>query len=80
MNPESLGAILRMERFKRNLTQQEVCEAIQMKLSTLSKIENNKIVRGSTVKRLMDFYDLKEATSPSFFNDNRKTNIEKVRL
>lgn len=64
MHPESLGAILRMERFKRNLTQEQVCEALQLKVSTLSRIENNKSVRGKTIKRLMDFYKLTDEKAP----------------
>lgn len=58
MHPESLGAILRMERFKRNLTQEQVCKDLNMKLSTLSKIENNKGVRGTTIKKLMNYYQM----------------------
>lgn len=45
MNPQSLGDILRMERFKRNFTQEEVCKVLKMKVSTLSRIENNKSVQ-----------------------------------
>ncbi len=58
MYPDTFGAIMRMERFKRNLTQQEVCEALRMKVSTLSRIENNKSVREATIKRLIDFYEI----------------------
>ncbi|WP_285856886.1 helix-turn-helix domain-containing protein [Mesobacillus subterraneus] len=58
MHPESLGEILRMERFKRNLTQEQVCEALQMNIKTLSRIENDKSVNGKTIKRLIDFYEL----------------------
>jgi len=58
MHSESLGAILRMERFKRNLTQEQVCKDLNMKLRTLSKIENNKSVRGTTIKRLMNYYQM----------------------
>ncbi|WLR54273.1 helix-turn-helix transcriptional regulator [Mesobacillus subterraneus] len=64
MHPESLGAILRMERFKRNLTQEQVCKALQMKSETLSKIENNKSVNGKTIKRLIDFYELENGKAP----------------
>jgi len=64
MLPESLGAILRMGRFKRNLTQQEVCETIQMQLSTLSRIENNKSVRRKTIKKIMEYYGLTEEKAP----------------
>jgi transcriptional regulator with XRE-family HTH domain len=59
MHPDSLGAILRMERFKRNLTQEQVCKDLNMKLNTLSKIENNKSVRGTTIKRLMNYYQVR---------------------
>jgi transcriptional regulator with XRE-family HTH domain len=55
---ESLGTILRMERFKRNLTQDQVCEAIQLNIKTLSRIENDKSVNGKTIKKLIDFYEL----------------------
>ncbi|MBT2661966.1 helix-turn-helix domain-containing protein [Bacillus sp. ISL-45] len=58
MYRESLGTILRMERFKRNLSQEQVCEAIQMNIKTLSKIENDKSVNGKTIKRLIDYYEL----------------------
>ncbi|MCM3663435.1 helix-turn-helix transcriptional regulator [Mesobacillus subterraneus] len=47
-----------MERFKRNLTQEQVCEALQMNIKTLSRIENDKSVNGKTIKRLIDFYEL----------------------
>lgn len=58
MQPESLGVILRIERFKRNLTQEQVCKDLQMKVSTLSRIENNKSVRGTTIKRLLNYYQM----------------------
>jgi transcriptional regulator with XRE-family HTH domain len=64
LQPESLGAILRMERFKRNLTQEQVCKAIQMKIETLSRIENDKSVHGRTIKKLIDFYKLDNGKSP----------------
>jgi transcriptional regulator with XRE-family HTH domain len=64
MHPESLGAILRMERFKRNLTQEQVCKALQMKLETLSKIENNKSMNGKTIKRLIDYYEMNNENGP----------------
>lgn len=64
IHPQSLGAILRMERFKRNLTQEQVCEALKMNIKTLCKIENNKSVSGKTIKRLMDFYDLTHTKTP----------------
>lgn len=64
MHPESLGAILRMERFKRNLTQEEVCQAIQMNIKTLRMIENDKSVHGKTIKRLLDYYGLKDGKAP----------------
>jgi len=58
MHPESLGAILRIERYKRNLTQEQVCKDLQMKVSTLSRIENNKSVRGASIKRLINYYQM----------------------
>lgn len=60
MYPQGLGAILRIARFKRRLTQEQVCEAIQVNLTTLDKIENDKGVNGKTIKMLIDFYDLNE--------------------
>jgi len=38
MHSQSLGAILRIERFKSNLTQEQVCKDLKMKVSTLSSI------------------------------------------
>lgn len=64
MHTESLGAILRMERFKRNLTQEQVCEALQIKIATLSRIENNKNVSGRTIKRSVNFSDLTHTKTP----------------
>jgi transcriptional regulator with XRE-family HTH domain len=58
MKPESLGDILRLERYKRNLTQEEVCKALEIKLNTLSRIENNKSVRGTTIKKLLSYYQM----------------------
>ncbi|MBT2642914.1 helix-turn-helix transcriptional regulator [Bacillus sp. ISL-41] len=58
MKPERLGDILKMERYKRNLTQEEVCEALDMELDMLNKIENNKSVRGSTIKKLLNYYQM----------------------
>ena len=60
MHPQGLGAILRIARLKRHLTQEQVCEAIQINLTTLDKIENDKGVNGKTIKKLIDFYDLNE--------------------
>lgn len=64
MYRESLGTILRMERFKRNLSQVQVCEAIQMNIKTLRRIENDKSVNGKTIKRLIDFYELENGRTP----------------
>jgi transcriptional regulator with XRE-family HTH domain len=64
LHPESLGAILRIERFKRNLTQEQVCEAIQMNIKTLRRIENDNSVNGKTIKRLIDFYGLENEKAP----------------
>ncbi|MBT2680072.1 helix-turn-helix transcriptional regulator [Bacillus sp. ISL-35] len=53
-----------MERFKRNLTQEQVCKALQMKLETLSNIENNKSMNGKTIKRLIDYYEMNNENGP----------------
>lgn len=53
-----LGEILIMERQKRNLTQEKVCEDLQMSLTTLNRIENNQSVRGTTIKKLLDYYQM----------------------
>lgn len=53
-----LGDILRMEREKRNLTQEKVCEDLQLRLNTLNRIENNQSVRGTTIKRLLNYYEM----------------------
>jgi transcriptional regulator with XRE-family HTH domain len=58
MHAESLGAILRIERYKRNLTQEQVCKELKMKISTLSRIENNKSVRGTSIKKLINYYQM----------------------
>jgi transcriptional regulator with XRE-family HTH domain len=64
LHHESLGTILRMERFKRNLTQEQVCEALQMKMKTIRMIENDKSVHGKTIKKLIDFYGLQNGKAP----------------
>jgi transcriptional regulator with XRE-family HTH domain len=57
VNIESLGARLRLERFKRNMSQEQVCEKLNMTVRTLGNIENDKgNHRKSTLKRLTDFY------------------------
>ncbi|MCM3573265.1 helix-turn-helix domain-containing protein [Mesobacillus subterraneus] len=59
MYQESLGTRLRMERFKRNLTQAQVCKEIGMKVDTLSQIENDKGTHfDSTLQRLLDYYEI----------------------
>lgn len=59
MNNDSLGTRLRMERFKRNMSQEDVCEKLHMTTRTLSNIENDKgIHRQSTLNKLIDLYDL----------------------
>jgi transcriptional regulator with XRE-family HTH domain len=53
----SLGEHLRILRFTRNLTQQEVAEALNMKVRTLSRIENGVgNPRRETLQKLADFY------------------------
>ena len=57
MQKESIGTKLRLERFKRNLTQAQVCKELGMKVSTLSQIENdNGNPRKSTLNKLIKFY------------------------
>ncbi|ESU31299.1 hypothetical protein G3A_17475 [Bacillus sp. 17376] len=56
---ESLGTRLRIERFKRNMTQGQVCQELKMKVSTLSQIENDKGVHfDSTIRKLLKFYGI----------------------
>jgi len=68
MNNESLGTRLRLERFKRNMSQEEVCERLHMTTRTLGQIENDKGKhRQSTLKKLTDFYgiDPEEVEQPT---------------
>lgn len=59
MQNESIGTQLRLERFKRNLTQAQVCKELGMKVSTLSQIENDKgNSRKSTLNKLIKFYEM----------------------
>jgi transcriptional regulator with XRE-family HTH domain len=59
MNNENLGARLRIERFKRNMSQEQVCEELNMTTRTLGNIENDKgNHRQSTLNKLIDFYEL----------------------
>lgn len=59
MNNESIGTRLRLERFKRNLSQEQVCEKLDMTVRTLGNIENDKgNHRQSTLKKLTDFYEI----------------------
>lgn len=58
MYRESLETILSMERFNRNLTQEQVCEALQMNMKTLRRIKNDNSVHGKTIKMLIFFYGL----------------------
>lgn len=59
MYTESLGTRLRNERFKRNMTQTEVCKELKMKVNTLSHIENDKgKPYKSTINKLINFYGL----------------------
>ncbi|TCN21223.1 helix-turn-helix protein [Mesobacillus foraminis] len=46
-----------MLRFMKNLTQKEVADALNMKVATISRIENNiGDHRMTTIKKLVDFY------------------------
>ncbi|RSD24860.1 helix-turn-helix domain-containing protein [Mesobacillus subterraneus] len=58
MKTSSLGDILKMERYKRNLTVEQVCEELEIKLKTLNRIEENKSVRGTTIKKLLSYYQM----------------------
>ncbi|MBT2661965.1 helix-turn-helix transcriptional regulator [Bacillus sp. ISL-45] len=59
MNNESIGTQLRLERCKRNMSQESVCEKLNMTTRTLSNIENDKgNPRQSTLNKLIDFYEL----------------------
>lgn len=59
MNNESLGTQLRLERLKRNMSQEQVCEELNMTTRTLGNIENDKgNYRGSTLKKLTDYYGI----------------------
>ncbi|WP_413231383.1 helix-turn-helix domain-containing protein [Mesobacillus sp. S13] len=56
---ESIGTRLRLERFKKNMTQTAVCKEIGMKVDTLSRIENNKGKHHkSTIKKLCDYFKI----------------------
>lgn len=53
----SLGANLRIQRFKKNLTQEEVAKAIGTSHSMVGKYERNKTrPRIGTLQKLADFY------------------------
>lgn len=55
----SLGANLRILRFKKNLTQKEVAKAIGTSHSMIGKYERNKTrPRIGTLQKLADFYGL----------------------
>lgn len=59
MNNESVGTQLKFERCKRNMSQEKVCEELNMTTRTLINIENGKgNPRKSTLNKLIDFYDL----------------------
>lgn len=58
MNNESLGTQLRLERLKRNMSQEQVCEELNMTTRTLGNIENDKGNYRSTLKKLTDFYGI----------------------
>ncbi|WP_257535873.1 helix-turn-helix domain-containing protein [Mesobacillus foraminis] len=57
MLTNNIGNKLRMLRFMKNLTQKEVADALNMKVATISRIENNiGEHRMSTIKKLVDFF------------------------
>lgn len=59
MQQNSLGAILRLERLKRNMTQTQVCRNLGMSLHTLSSAENNKSTPSkTTIRKLAEFYGI----------------------
>lgn len=54
---ESLGTRLRVERLKRNMSQEKVSEKLNMVIKTLSGIENDKgNHRQSTLNKLAELY------------------------
>ncbi|MEK5066818.1 helix-turn-helix domain-containing protein [Cytobacillus sp. FSL R5-0596] len=61
----SLGANLRIQRFKKNLTQEEVAKAIGTSHSMIGRYERNKTrPRKDKLQKLADFYgvDIEEFT------------------
>ncbi|MCM3393209.1 helix-turn-helix transcriptional regulator [Cytobacillus oceanisediminis] len=53
----SLGGNLRIQRFKKNLTQEEVAKAIGTSHSMIGRYERNKTrPRRGTLQKLADFY------------------------
>lgn len=59
MYKESLGTRIRLERFKKNMTQAQVCKEVGMKVNTLSQIENDKGIHyESTIKKLTDYFGI----------------------
>lgn len=55
----TIGYEFRMLRFQKNLSQQQVANIIGVKLSTLSRIENNKgKARKGTLMKLATFYGM----------------------
>lgn len=60
MQKDRIGTRLRMERFKKNMTQTQVCKELGMKVNTLSQIENDKgNHRKSTIEKICNFYEMK---------------------
>ena len=57
---ESIGTKLRLIRFAQNLTQEQVAKAIGMKITTISKYENDKIEkpRLTILKKLANYYEV----------------------
>ncbi|WP_262176262.1 helix-turn-helix domain-containing protein [Cytobacillus firmus] len=66
----SLGANLRVQRFKKNLTQEEVAKAIGTSHSMIGRYERNKTrPRRGTLQKLADFYgvSMEEITGDNEF-------------
>jgi transcriptional regulator with XRE-family HTH domain len=60
MYTENLVTRVRLERFKRNMTQAQACKELGMRVGTLSHIENDTgNPRKSTIKKLCNIYGMK---------------------
>ncbi|MDQ0186301.1 helix-turn-helix domain-containing protein [Cytobacillus kochii] len=57
---ESWGQAIRIERFKKNLTQEQVSKILGIPIDTISKYESVKIRNPNlkNIKKLTDFYNI----------------------